>query len=161
MKPKIFIPVLFFAAVTAGAGCYTVLRHPVVSDLTEEAGGSKACSDCHADADLYHDVYTYDANWYHYYPAPWSAYYVAPWWYDDYWYYDTPGSGSGTPVENGSRHMWTRESGGGGPGLLPIQGDQQVGGSGRTTKPDKPETPPSGSDEDKDKKDKKRHLWGR
>ncbi len=82
-----FFLVLLLAA-AAGGGCYTVLSHPETLDQPAEGLESKACSDCHSDADLYHYTDSYNMGWYDSYPAPWAAYYATPWWYDNYWAYE-------------------------------------------------------------------------
>ncbi len=152
--------ILLLAAVVAGAGCYTMLRHPAVGE-EGDVGEARACADCHADADLYHDIGVYDYHWYRFYPAPWAAYYEPPWWYEDFWYSPNP-SEPGLPVETRERHLWTRE-GSSGPGYLPVQGDKNIGGTGKPTRPDTPPSKPDPDDKGDEKKDKKekRHLWGR
>ncbi len=157
---------LVVLAVTAGGGCYTVLRHPTSIDITQEqqdeAQGPRTCSDCHADADLYHYSRSYDLGWYEYYPAPWAVYYESPWWYDNYWYYPPQSQGPGAAAETRGRHMWSRGTGGG-PGFLPPQGDQNTSPSGSVTSPDKPK-PQDGDkpqQDEKAKKKEKRRLWGR
>lgn len=155
------LPILFLAAALVGTGCYTMLRHPVVDQLADDDGTSRACVDCHAEADLYHEIGVYDYHWYRFYPAPWAAYYEPPWWYDDYWFSQGP-SQPGMPVETRERHLWSRE-GSSGPGFLPVQGDKAIGGTGKPTGPGAPPPPPREGDDDDEKKEKKekRHLWGR
>jgi hypothetical protein len=154
------LAILMLAATVSGAGCYTLLHHPAVPDMAaeESAGGDdrKACSDCHSDAEFYHDVTYGDASWYEEYPAAWAAYYEYPWWFNDYWYVAPPADGTTISVDSQGRHVWSRDSGG--PGFLPVQGDQS---QGNTTKPASPDKPKDTKDS-KDKKDKeKRHVWGR
>lgn len=157
------LPFLLLAAALAGAGCYTMLRHPVVDQLADHESTARACADCHAEADLYHEIGVYDFHWYRFYPAPWAAYYEAPWWYDDYWF--TPGPGdSSQPPDDRERHLWTRE-GSSGPGYLPVRGDKSIGGTGKPAGSETPSPPPrnndGGKEEEKKDKKEKRHLWGR
>jgi hypothetical protein len=135
-----------------------MLRHPQVTDMTSDEGGRKACADCHADAQFYHDVNYGDASWYHYYPAQWAAYYEYPWWYNDYWYVGSPDDDTIVPTEVGGRHVWSRDSGG--PGYLPVQGGQNQGDNSKPVANDKPEKPKDSKDKEK-KDEEKRHVWGR
>jgi hypothetical protein len=167
---------LLLVAIIAGAGCYTVLRHPAPLDMAEDGyengySDQRACADCHADADLYHYTDPHNAAWYNTYPAPWAYYYDTPWWYDDYWYYPSePSNGHGGPgdatlEERSGRNAWTRPPGGG-PGWLPSQDTPQAPPA--VTQPDntKPNDKPD-KNTDKDDKDKKeekkekRKLWNR
>ncbi|MBM3285970.1 MAG: hypothetical protein FJY88_01250 [Candidatus Eisenbacteria bacterium] len=152
---------LLLLAVLAGAGCYTVLRHPEPMELTEEDGSSKACSDCHADADLYHYAHEYDVGWYQYYPAPWAVYYSSPWWYDSYWYYPPHDPDPGLPQETGGRSLWSRGSTSDS-NPLPIQGGTGALPPAGLTSPDKPKPGETTQPPKEEKKDKeKRRLWGR
>ncbi len=66
-----------------------------------------------------------------------------------------PADGAPVPTDVGGRHVWSRDSGG--PGFLPIQGDQNQGDNTKPAAPDKPK-----DTKEKEKKDKeKRHVWGR
>jgi hypothetical protein len=148
-------------AVAAGGGCYTVLRHPDTVEFTDDSGQTKACAECHADADLYHFTDSYNEGWYEYYPAPWAAYYATPWWYQDYWYYDLPDPiDPDAPRAERGRHLWARGSTGGS-APLPVQGgkDTLAPSVPATTDTPKPEDKPSPPE--KEKKKEKRHLWGR
>ncbi len=156
LRNPIFI--LLLAAALSGAGCYTLLRHPEVTDLTSDEGDRKACADCHTDAQFYHDATYGDASWYGAYPAPWAAYYEYPWWYNDYWYTGSPSDGTPMPAETGGRHVWSRDSGG--PGFLPVQGDQIQGDNTKPAAPDKPDKPKDTKDKEKKEKEK-RHVWSR
>ena len=159
---RLRVPIVFLillAAALAGAGCYTLLRHPEVSELTSDEGERKACADCHEDAEFYHDSSYHDSTWYDYYPAPWAAYYEFPWWYDDYWYVGPPPEDALVPTEVGGRHVWSRDSGG--PGFLPVQGNQNQGSNSKPASPDKPKETKDEDDEKKDKEKEKRHVWGR
>ena len=163
MRPRNPVLLLLLGAAVSGAGCYTLVRHPSVTELTSTEGERKACADCHADAEFYHETAYGDEGWYDYYPEPWAGYYEFPWWYNDYWYVAPPVEGPLVPTEVGGRHAWSRNSGG--PGFIPIQGDQDVENPTKPLPgdtPDKPEKPKDDKDKDKDKKDKdKRRLWGR
>ncbi|UCF06199.1 MAG: hypothetical protein JSV33_04000 [bacterium] len=57
------------------SGCYTILRHPDVTDEPDTQDFSR-CSACH---EYYHHPGPYDAV----YGDPWLDYYMIPWWYDD------------------------------------------------------------------------------
>jgi hypothetical protein len=150
-------------AVAAGGGCYTVLSHPETLDQPAEGVESKACSDCHSDADLYHYTDSYNMGWYDSYPAPWAAYYATPWWYDNYWAYEpNPGDPNAPRVERG-RHLWSRGSTGGS-GFLPIQGTRDALAPATPASPTTPEKPSDGTKPtppEKEKKTEKRRLWGR
>ena len=159
--PRVHVlALLLAAAVLAGAGCYTVLRHPNTYDLADESQEQKSCADCHADADLYHYTDAHGWGWYNYYPAPWAVYYQSPWWYEDYWYY-TPNSGDpGSPAVTDERNLWGRS-----PGVesdfLPSQGKQKID-SPLPSNTEKPDATPTGNEAKEDsKKKKKRTLWGR
>ena len=94
----------------AGAGCYTVLRHPTGSSVMYEGSYYKSCADCHADAAFYHPYghpyYRYGQSHY-----GWGSYYGRPWWYDDYWWWDPHHDDDyeGPEVETGTRHLWSPE----------------------------------------------------
>jgi hypothetical protein len=154
-------------AALAGAGCYTVLRHPEGSDLTEVDMGGAACADCHAESDLRHYVDEGWGDWYRLYPQPWAVFYQSPWWYDDYWYAPNNPLPPEVPAETGQRHLWDRRTGGG-PGYLPYQGPQNQPAEGTPATGGTVTTPPPANsdgdkdkDKDKDKDDNKRRLWGR
>jgi len=87
----------------AGAGCYTVLRHPTDVTAASSMSTYRTCSDCHADAAYYHPYYVYGRSHY-----GWNAYYGYPWWYEDYWWWHPHDDheGDGRDVETGSRHLW-------------------------------------------------------
>ena len=55
------------------SGCYTIIRHPGVSE-EPETGDFSSCQQCH---EYYHHPGPYDA----YYANPWWDYYTVPWWY--------------------------------------------------------------------------------
>lgn len=142
---------LVFLLLAVG-GCYTVLRHPTGPSVVTEGTHYKSCSDCHADAVYYHPYYHYGSS-----HRRWSRFYGDPWWYDDYWWYRRSpygGSGDGTSVESGRRHLWSKSgwaSGGWGfrrppSQQAPPQSEQEP----------KKETPKS--DETKDDK-QKQHIW--
>ena len=86
-------------------GCYTVLKHPEVSDseLNTEpraVGYANRCSSCHSDPEL--DAIEYRAHR-GYYPDPaWAAWYWNPWWYDNY-PHDPGGGGGGVSAPVGER----------------------------------------------------------
>lgn len=155
------LAILLVAAIFAGAGCYTVLRHPQTYDLTGEYYEQKSCADCHADADLYHYTERYGSGWYEYYPAPWAVYYQSPWWYEDYWYYTPDPNHLGSPPVTGDRTPWSRQIG---PGSdpLPSQGKQKVDNplppDAQRSDPKEDEQKPA---ERREKKPRKRNIWGR
>ena len=153
------IAILLVAVILAGAGCYTVLRHPHTYDLADEYSEQKACADCHADADLYHYTSGLGSGWYDYYPAPWAVYYQSPWWYEDYWYYTPdPGRPGSQPV-TGERSLWNRGIGTD-PNPLPSQGGKNID---KPQAPDTPRSDPKDSEQKPEppKKKKKRRIWGR
>lgn len=148
----------------AGAGCYTVLRHPATYDLSQDQhyDGQRACADCHADVELFDYVTAHGASWYRYYPDSWAVYYQSPWWYDDYWYY-APDPSNPPPAEvTGERTLWGRGTGGG-PGWLPTQGSDKGSSALPQVKPQRNDTQNDDKpNQDKPKKKKKkRTLWGR
>ena len=150
---------LAIALALAGAGCYTVLRHPATGDLTDDYGEAKSCADCHADADLYHYTDAYGMDWYQYYPTPWARYYQSPWWYEDYWYYTPPAGHPATPAVTDERNMWSRPPGGS--DLLPSQGKQKVE-TPLPSETQKPDAKPSGEKpKEEPQKKKKRTIWSR
>lgn len=166
------LPALWMAmtlAAIAGAGCYTVLRHPESLELTEVDLHDRACADCHVDSDLYHYVDEGWGGWYVLYPEPWRQYYQSPWWYEDYWQVPYYPQAPSVPVERGERHLWERRTAGGG-GTLRYQGPKDEQGGDPAANPsanpgnNNPTPPPPATDDDdddKDKGDKKRRLWGR
>ena len=152
---------LLALTVLAGAGCYTVLRHPETYDTTGEYYERKACSDCHADADLYHYTERYGGGWYEYYPAPWAYYYQSPWWYEDYWYYTPDPNDLGSPPVTGGRTLWNRGLGSD-PDPLPSQGGDAISPPLPADSP-RPDTKENNDKPVKPKptKKKKRTIWGR
>lgn len=103
MKRVLAGAALLALVAVAGAGCYTVLRHPTEVTAAPDMSYYRTCSDCHADAAYYHPYYSYGRSHYR-----WNAYYGYPWWYQDYWWWDPDDgdAGGGPDVETGSRHLW-------------------------------------------------------
>jgi len=78
----------------ATSGCYTVLRHPQVTDVAQSATEGPPyrvslrddCASCHGDYHAYWDPYSpytrYDARRY----RRWHYYYQDPWWLDEFYY---------------------------------------------------------------------------
>lgn len=67
-------PILIVILAGSLAGCYTLMKHPTVSEAPDEGDFSR-CSDCH---DASYNVCPYRP----YYPQTWMLYYEIPWWYD-------------------------------------------------------------------------------
>lgn len=67
-------PILVVILAGSLAGCYTLMKHPTVSEAPDE-GDFSGCSDCH---DASYNVGPYRP----YYPHTWMLYYELPWWYD-------------------------------------------------------------------------------
>ena len=67
-------PILIVILAGSLAGCYTLMKHPTVSEAPREGDFSR-CSDCH---DASYNVGPYRP----YYPDTWMLYYELPWWYD-------------------------------------------------------------------------------
>ncbi|OQX85807.1 MAG: hypothetical protein B6D63_01475 [Candidatus Latescibacteria bacterium 4484_7] len=70
----------------ATSGCYTLLKHPDISNVKDysayDDGNYHNCARCHGG---YIQPSPYDT---YYHSDPWIDYYYFPWWYDDLWYMD-------------------------------------------------------------------------
>jgi hypothetical protein len=105
--------ILLIPAALLLGGCYTVLKHPAVSDSDSESGSepqivgrANSCASCHSDAEM--EAIVYGAHHRYYPDSDWDRFYVWPWWRDDYW----------------------ASHGGGGGGALPPAGDRREQGQG-------------------------------
>ena len=96
---------LALVALLTGMGCYTMLRHPALTDSDEEISaessdstdlGDASCSSCHADPSGYHWSEQYYRRFYGYYHSPWTNYYARPWWRSDWHDQDARHGGSGS-----------------------------------------------------------------
>ncbi|MCK4546815.1 MAG: hypothetical protein KAW17_05150 [Candidatus Eisenbacteria sp.] len=175
MKSKAYpltMAIVVLAALACLSGCYTVLKHPRQVSMTDEHGARRSCSDCHDQAQYYHDPFMYRYYDRHSYHNQWYGYYNDPWWYDNYWYYDS-WEGESPALQKTGRTRWggdparpkPPERGAttniGSPGSGDIQPKNNSGGgssgSGSSSsvdkekrtrwgsKPDRPKPPPSGS----------------
>ena len=95
----------FILLAIAMAGCYTVIRHPVVEPTGEytRANFREHCLDCHHN---YHHFPIYYYPRYHYYPSysAWRHYYGYPWWWDT-WYRYPPYYSDPEPPEGEETHI--------------------------------------------------------
>ncbi|MCK4303196.1 MAG: hypothetical protein KAY24_03065 [Candidatus Eisenbacteria sp.] len=76
--------VLACAIALSTAGCFTMLRHPVVQS-SPASDSSGTCQDCHSG---YGAMDMLGFSWIDYYSAssyPWINYYGSPWWYESRW----------------------------------------------------------------------------
>jgi hypothetical protein len=133
-----------------GAGCYTVLVHPMV-ESTGDSETQRTCSDCHASADYYYWHFPHQYDWYSRHSS-WSRYYYDPWWWDNYWYWrDDHGRGGGSGAPQG--HLWQpRVAPTAEPTLAPSTG-------GNPSDANKSKDKGSGSDTDKESSKEKQQLW--
>ncbi|MDI6807656.1 MAG: hypothetical protein QME66_01580 [Candidatus Eisenbacteria bacterium] len=93
------------AALLLLAGCYTVLKHPAASTISDVQPYGERCSDCHhAGIPGYHDPFYYGS-----YRYGWWSYYGRPWWYD-YNYEPYRRGYQPTPPVTGQRHLWQDDS---------------------------------------------------
>jgi len=113
-QPRHFgVIVAALALAGAGAGCYTLIRHPRAAEPVD-AHADDICYSCHSSSDeLDLDVYPW-ADYYGHSSSPWINYYAAPWWYDSHWEYHAPPAGgapSGTEADSRSaRAGWGRQA---------------------------------------------------
>ncbi len=87
------------AALWAGGGCYTLLRHPSPEEGFA-ATQDTSCERCHSATSQGNLDGTSWVDYYAYSSSPWLNYYASPWWYDNEWYHDahlvhSPGGSSG------------------------------------------------------------------
>jgi hypothetical protein len=87
------LPIVFSAAgafivVLVFSSCYTLLKHPPLSDVHDEQESLGQCANCHSEEDIWY--YHHPSTRHFYidsgYPS-WYYYYDLPWWYDAYWPY--------------------------------------------------------------------------
>jgi len=69
----VIAPILFLMLACSLAGCYTLLKHPNVSEGPEETDFGR-CTDCHSS---YSHATPHNLG----YAEPWWDYYELPWWY--------------------------------------------------------------------------------
>jgi hypothetical protein len=91
------VTVIALALVGAGAGCYTVIRHPQAAQPVD-ARSDDLCYSCHASSDELDLELDPWAEYYGNSSSPWINYYAAPWWYDSRWEWAAPPAG-GAPSE--------------------------------------------------------------
>ncbi len=151
-------------------GCYTMLKHPTVSQpppihpdsaatYSHDSGYNLSCTDCHNNQyDHRRQVhYWNDWEWYpNYYTGymGWRRYYWRPWWYDHYYrnpyygnYYGGGGGGGGSGDPPSKRQFGRRESANPSPGGPPVYlppAVQQPQQPQETESPSSPQQPSSG-----------------
>ena len=141
-------------------GCYTMLRHPTVSQpppihpdsaatYSHDSGYNLSCTDCHNNQyDHRRNVhYWNDWDWYpNYYTGymGWRRYYWRPWWYDHYYrypygyYYGGGGGGGGGSGDPPSKRTFGRRD-----SSNPPPGGPPVYTSPPVQQPQQPQSPPS------------------
>jgi hypothetical protein len=102
---------LALALAIAGAGCYTLIRHPQSGEPVD-ARSDEICYSCHAsDDDLDLELYPW-ADYYSHSSSPWVNYYAAPWWYDARWEWAAPPTGGDNSATSerprSDRYGWGR-----------------------------------------------------
>ena len=91
------VMMLALALAVAGAGCYTLIRHPQAAESVD-AHSDDICYSCHTSSDeLDLELYPW-ADYYSHSSSPWINYYAAPWWFDSRWEYSAPPAG-GAPSD--------------------------------------------------------------
>ncbi len=147
-------------------GCYTMIRHPTVSQpppihpdsaatYSHDSGYNLSCTDCHNNQyDHRRQVYYWnDWGWYpNYYTGymGWRRYYWRPWWYDHYYrypygyYYGGGGGGGGSGDPPSKREFGRREFSNPSPGGPPVYAPPPVQQPQQPQSPPPPQQPPSG-----------------
>lgn len=106
------VVLLALALAGAGAGCYTLVRHPQAAEPVD-AHADDICYSCHSSSDeLDLELYPW-ADYYSHSSSPWINYYAAPWWYDSRWEWSAPQAGGAAPQaaegSSSDRAGWGRQ----------------------------------------------------